>query len=184
MDGTQVQYHPNSRIPLETLYPDANKAGRITVLGDVKGVLGHVMMGVGLAGVAGKEIKNRVPTTALLGGLVAGAAAITFLPIMSPVCCFALPALPAAGLTFTNIFGTMPMFIGGGYLVTKLLGAPPADKLALTQELPERRLLRRVANLGVFNLIGAYLGLQALGFAGNPAINLVKSGLQNLRMMP
>ena len=185
MEGAN-NFYPGTRVPINILYHGPTGPGRgprsVSVLSDVKGVMGHALMGVGLVAITGKAIYDRVPGTVLLAGLVGVSACIAFAPVLAPACCYILtpPALPAAGLTLVNIFGTVPMFMGGGYLLTKLAGAQPKDRTAFYNELPERRLLRRIANLGVFSMIGTHLGLGAIGYEAWSRISLMKSGINRL----
>ncbi|MTI13876.1 hypothetical protein [Sansalvadorimonas verongulae] len=145
MEGTQ-QYHPGTRIPLNTLYvdPDTQTFGQktVSVMNDVKDVMVHAIIGIGCTVAMGKNICDRVPTPISLAGAALGCAAVGFL----------------APIPYAAAFGTSSAIMIGAYLVKTVAGGLPADKMALSQELPERRLLRRAVNLGFlgYNLFNAY----------------------------
>ena len=190
MVGIQ-QFHQGTRIPKNLLTPNLvpQRFGgkNVAVMDDVKGVIGHMVMGVGLAAFAGYQLYDKVPGIVWLTGLVITSTAITFLPVIPAVCAIggalssiSLPALPAAGFTATNILGTMPMFIGGGYLFQKIAGAPPSSVQSLSQELPERRLLRRLANLGLHNFVCGHYAAGALGYNTYHGLDTLTGGCRRI----
>lgn len=197
MVGIQ-QFHQGTRVPTNLLTPNLTPqlfgGKNVSVVDDVKGVIGHLAMGVGLAVFAGYQLYDKVPGMVWLTGLVITSTAITFLPVIPAVCAvggavgstvtsISLPALPAAGFTATNILGTMPMFIGGGYLFKKIAGAPPSSVQSLSRELPERRLLRRFANLGLLNFVCGHYAAGAFGYNTFSGLDTLTGGCRRILRM-